>query len=44
MTPDMSYSPVDVEKIDIQQYPEMSGVSWYKAHLRAGDCLYIPEK
>ena len=37
-----AYSKVDVEKVNLQEYPELSRVSWYKAKLNPGDCLYIP--
>lgn len=37
-----SHSPVDVEKVDLYKYPAFTRMSWYKANVKAGDCLYIP--
>lgn len=37
-----AYSKVDVEKVNLYKYPSLSRVSWYKAKLNPGDCLYIP--
>ena len=40
--PDGSFSKVDVDKVDLQKYPGLADVPWYKANMEAGDCLFIP--
>ncbi|XP_071090330.1 bifunctional peptidase and arginyl-hydroxylase JMJD5-like [Haliotis cracherodii] len=39
-----TYSTVDVDSVNLQQYPRLKAVPWHRAHLEAGDCIYIPYK
>ncbi|KAL8586201.1 hypothetical protein ACOMHN_021468 [Nucella lapillus] len=36
------YSRVDPESVDMQSFPQFQNIPWYRAHMEAGDCLYIP--
>lgn len=36
------YSRVDVDKVDLDVYPQFSDISWWSADMKAGDCLFIP--
>ena len=40
--PDGSFSKVDVDKVDLEKYPGLADVPWYKATMGPGDCLFIP--
>ena len=40
--PDGSFSKVDVDKVDLEKYPGLADVPWYKATMEPGDCLFIP--
>ena len=40
--PEGSFSKVDVDKVDLQKYPGLADVPWYKAAMEPGDCLFIP--
>lgn len=37
-----SYSSVDVDKVDVHKYPGLGKVPWWRGHMEAGDCFYIP--
>ncbi|KAI0233047.1 hypothetical protein LSAT2_016683 [Lamellibrachia satsuma] len=39
---DGRYSPVDVTKVDMHQFPSLGRVPWWNAEMDKGDCLYIP--
>ncbi|XP_041365858.1 uncharacterized protein LOC121380894 isoform X2 [Gigantopelta aegis] len=39
---DGMYSRVDVDSVNMKQFPRLQKVPWYQARLQAGDCLYIP--
>lgn len=36
------YSKVDVEKVDLKEFPQFQHISWWSARMEKGDCLYIP--
>jgi len=38
---DGTYSTIDVDNVDFTKIP---GIWYYKAHLNAGDCIFIPSK
>lgn len=38
------YSLVDVESVDMFKFSQFRELPWYRVHLAAGDCLYIPYK
>lgn len=38
------YSGVDVDRVDFEKYPGLSGVEFYNVTMQAGDCLYIPHR
>ena len=42
--PEGSYSGVNVERVDFNQYPEFRDVEFFEAKLEAGDCIFIPYK
>lgn len=33
---------INVDKVDLQRYPNVANVPWYKAVVDEGDCLYVP--
>ncbi|XP_013379798.1 uncharacterized protein LOC106151217 isoform X2 [Lingula anatina] len=35
---------LDVEQVDLTQYPGLADVEYHKANLTTGDCVYIPAK
>ncbi|CAM1311269.1 Uncharacterised protein at_DN0820 [Pycnogonum litorale] len=37
-----SHSGLDIEKVDMIQYPEYRDVPWYNVTMETGDCLFIP--
>ncbi|XP_035685478.1 bifunctional peptidase and arginyl-hydroxylase JMJD5-like [Branchiostoma floridae] len=37
-----AYSTVDVDRVDMYQYPEFRNLPWWSAHIGPGDCLYVP--
>ena len=37
-----SFSDMDVEKVDMEQYGHLAEVPWWRARMEKGDCLYIP--
>ncbi|KAK7116780.1 hypothetical protein V1264_002400 [Littorina saxatilis] len=39
---DGHYSTVDMEKVDMHSFPQFQNLPWYRVHLAAGDCVYIP--
>eukprot|EP00116_Pleurobrachia_bachei_P004672 sb/3464934/ len=39
---DGSYSTVDVENVDLKNYPGLGEIQFYRADMDAGDCLYVP--
>ena len=39
---DGGFSRVDVDAVDLEQYPGFGEMTFYNASLEAGDCLYIP--
>ncbi|XP_076443576.1 lysine-specific demethylase 8-like [Babylonia areolata] len=36
------YSQVDPESVDMHRFPQFQNLPWYRVHLDAGDCLFIP--
>ena len=36
------YYNMDVEKVNMTQYPKMADVPWYRAIINKGDCMYLP--
>ncbi|CAF1561880.1 unnamed protein product [Rotaria sp. Silwood1] len=34
--------PINPEKVDFNQYPELENIDYYVTNLTAGDCLFIP--
>lgn len=40
--PEDGYSSLNVDEVDLCQYPEINAVPWYNVSLNEGDCLYIP--
>merc|ERR1711934_274800 len=36
------HSYCDTDAVDLKKYPRMRTVKWWKAHMDAGDCLFIP--
>ncbi|XP_078664060.1 bifunctional peptidase and arginyl-hydroxylase JMJD5-like [Branchiostoma floridae x Branchiostoma belcheri] len=34
---------VDVERVDMYQYPGLSTIPWWSARVPPGDCLYVPQ-
>nr|KAG5697368.1 hypothetical protein BaRGS_004094 [Batillaria attramentaria] len=38
------FSHVDPESVDMKAFPQFQDLPWYRVHLSAGDCLYIPYK
>ncbi|XP_067665099.1 uncharacterized protein [Haliotis asinina] len=39
-----TYSTVDVDSVNLMQFPRLKAIPWHRAHLDAGDCIYIPYK
>ena len=33
---------INVDKVDLERYPNVSNVPWYRAVVEEGDCLYLP--
>lgn len=33
---------INVDKVDLERYPNVSNVPWYRAVVDEGDCLYLP--
>ncbi|XP_057304509.1 uncharacterized protein LOC130641645 isoform X2 [Hydractinia symbiolongicarpus] len=38
------YSLLDVEKIDLKQYPKFAAVRYHHANMNAGDCMFLPRR
>lgn len=38
------YSKVDVEKVDMYQFPRFRDLLWYEVKMQKGDCIFIPFK
>lgn len=36
------YSNVDMESVDMHSFPQFENLPWYRVHMEAGDCVYIP--
>ncbi|CAF1036633.1 unnamed protein product [Rotaria sordida] len=36
--------PINLEKVDFNQYPELENIDYYVTNLTAGDCLFIPNE
>ena len=36
------YSSVDVDSVDVYKYPGLGKVPWWRGHMEAGDCFFIP--
>ncbi|XP_041366642.1 lysine-specific demethylase JMJ30-like [Gigantopelta aegis] len=39
----MGYSRVDVDKVDLHEYPNLRDIPWIEARIEKGDCIYIPK-
>lgn len=39
-----SYSSMDVDSVDYEQFPGIEDLEYYKVNISAGDCIYIPFK
>ncbi|XP_038078383.1 bifunctional peptidase and arginyl-hydroxylase JMJD5-like [Patiria miniata] len=40
--PDGSFSSVDVDHVDMYEYPGLGQVPWYNVTMQPGDCFFIP--
>ncbi|XP_031563461.1 tRNA wybutosine-synthesizing protein 5-like [Actinia tenebrosa] len=39
---DLGYSSVDVDRVDLDQYPGLYNMEHYEVTINPGDCLYVP--
>ena len=39
---DGDYSLVDVQKVDMEKFPQFATLPFWKFELQPGDCIYIP--
>ncbi|XP_038054912.1 lysine-specific demethylase 8-like [Patiria miniata] len=42
--PEGFYSSVDVERVDLNKFPELRNLEFHEAKMQAGDCIYLPFK
>ncbi|XP_065193061.1 lysine-specific demethylase 8-like [Sycon ciliatum] len=44
MIPGNAHSKVDVDSVDMDTFPGLGRIPWWRAHMEPGDCFYIPHK
>lgn len=42
--PEGSFSLVNVDAVDLNEYPGLSHAPWWEAKMESGDCIFIPSK